>query len=92
MYARVQKTYHGKTANQYLKDASIEEMRAGNFEIVSPLWDGVLYYNQELQTLVLMDAEHGAVMQLELSPRALERIKDLDAERNQHYSDCYYSQ
>lgn len=83
MYAKIQKTYRGKTAYQYLKDAQVRQMQAGNHEIVSPLWDGVLELNRVWGTLVLVDAEHGAVVQLELSPRDWERIEAMEAQRRQ---------
>jgi len=81
MYANIQKTYRGKTAYQCLKDARIQLTQAGNHEIVSPLWDGVLEKNSVWGTLVLVDAEHDAVVQLELSQRAWDRIEALEAQR-----------
>jgi len=86
MWAKLQKTYHGKTAYQYLEGARVEEMPAGNYELVSPLWDGILGYNREWRTLVLTDIRQGAVVQLKLSPRAQERIDELVEERNRRYA------
>jgi len=86
MWAKLQKTYHGKTAYQYLKDARIEETSSGDYVIVSPLWEGTLGYNHEWRKLVLIDAWQGAMVQLELSPWAQERIDELVEERNQRYA------
>jgi len=86
MWAKVQKSYHGKPAYQYLEGARVEEMPAGNYELVSPLWEGILGYNRKWRTLVLTDVGQGAVVQLELSPRAQERIDELVEERDWRYS------
>jgi len=85
MWAKLQKTYHGKTAYQYLEGARVEEMPAGNYEIISPLWEGILGYNREWRTVVLTDVGQGAVVQLELSPWAQERIDALVEERDRRY-------
>ena len=76
----LRKQYKGRSAGGYVKEATVKQMRAGNYEIVTPsLPDHILvplYINGETW-LQIMNAS-GVVVRLLCSKKAGKRLSELE--------------
>lgn len=80
-----QKTYHGQSANQILKDATISVMSTGNVAITHPNFPDCIFMQDQDGDLVI-DSYEGVVVCIMCGKKAAEKLQSLkdDAETKQY--------
>lgn len=81
----ITKTFRGKSANKILSAAKVAETVAGTFEIISEeLPAGYIIVEAEFDAIAI-ECAAGEVACLEMSPRAIEKFRELRHQRGRAY-------
>lgn len=74
-----QKTYKGRTAGGYLKNAEVSEMQSGDYAVTSPDLNGCTLMMSVNGDMIVSDFS-GIVCVLELSGRAISKLLAMEKE------------